>query len=364
MNYTFSKSEISEEKTVLWEEGSFSGSVLSVMLKRPCKFYNTTGKCAFGEHCKFSHNRSISSESRSHSSDNHESVNSTRSSTTPCSTFTYSSPVPENSKHEGLIVTREFPDKEATNSDLHSSTPKENAEAQQPKLKAKQVCRFFVKHKYCHFGRRCRYSHDLSLEAKPADNFGRKDEESLKKGNNNAASDAAISENAREDKVQDETIAKDDSGPLTTSREVTSAVVKQKICKYFQQGHCRYGQKCHFYHPITQNPEEAKAPSVSENTPECSNTEAAKDDGFRQVVRRQKVIHVYDRKDMSIEQQTELRQTEIQQLKRRFPADKIRCLEESDLKAAYVFTFLPTDPDWVGEMCFKFVSGSNSKMML
>jgi hypothetical protein len=49
-------------------------------------------------------------------------------------------------------------------------------------------------------------------------------------------------------------------------------------------------------------------------------------------------------KDKEIEK---LRSTELQQLKKRFPKEKLKCLPKMDDEDIFELTFSSSDPDWV-----------------
>jgi len=324
----------SPKQTVFLDEHSQVGQCLSVMIKRPCKFYNTTGKCAFGKHCRFSHEIKVSNTPSSNTEVDNGAVSQLSSNNQ--STALPSTPTVTNNSNGSLTRTTSQVSGAEGIFDPPSSVPSEDGRLNQEKAPVKALCRFFASHNYCHFGKRCRFEHVRSTRTKPEQS--RKDDVLVKRD------DSEDKNNDKQEEVQDEEkpVAKDDN------KHATSKLGQRgpKVCKFFKQGHCRNGRSCRFFHPSIKPEKE-----VEQVVPVTENKEPPLpvDDGFQQVVRKPRVINVYERKDIDDAKQAELRQTEIKQLKRRFPADKIRALEESASKAAFVVTFLPTDPDWVGE---------------
>lgn len=354
------------------EEKPQASFVFCGMLKRPCKFYNTTGKCAFGKHCKFSHSIEISHKTATSTREKDGAVSETNTANTAESISSNSASLLDQ-HHDDCL--KESSEGTASHPQLtfqcSSSNPNKNGSLKS--TSKRNICRFFAKNRFCQFGRRCRFEHVLPATRENVHASESRDE---KVENTTACNqDDVTTETREQDKVQDEDLPNkksDESKDVnTTNDQLPESKKKQprkKLCHFFKQGYCRFGNNCKFYHPTKQlKPGTEEIKGVGKQTVDYTvvddktagnqvnkiakeNEPGVADDGFRQVTRKVRVVNVYERKDIDETKQKELRQTEIQQLKRRFPSDKIRTLEETEKKAAYVVTFLPSDPDWVSRV--------------
>lgn len=304
------------------------------MLKRPCHYFNTTGKCRFGKHCKFLHDIDINPEQEAVNINKNEAVNQELEEKTQES----------NQTSENLSRAKDNNKDEAVNTEKSVNTGKEKAGKQE---KANlNICRSYAENRFCRYGNRCKYKHVLSKKEPSV-----KEDENVKQ-NQNGASDET------QGKVQDEANHQKDEaqGYLHASQKAAKV---RKVCKFFKQGYCKYDLRCIFYHPTGPRPEDLKekidnATSIeSSYTPtgikivEKATEEKQSTGDWRQVSRAPKIINVIKREDVIPEKQIELRKTEIQQLKRRFPTDRLQIVSDSEENASFIFTFFPSDPDWV-----------------
>lgn len=288
-----------------------------VMLKRPCHYYNTTGKCHFGKHCKFLHDIDISTEQGAYSSQKNEAVNQ--------EVKNQAAEVKETILHSA----------ETKNKDATVSTEQKGANS--------GICRFYANNRFCRYGNRCKYQHILP---KQKINNVKKSEDV----ENNQNDDSTRS---TQDKVQDEGNAsqlEDVAVPEASVKDGNS----KKVCKFFKQGFCKYGRRCTFSHSAVRkgaaDSTSIKESSVSHDEQKVNLQQITEEQRaaceWRQVRRPPKIINVYTRDDVIQEKQAELRETEIKQLKRRFPADRLKIVTETPENAVFIFTFVPTDPDW------------------
>ncbi|XP_045156477.2 uncharacterized protein LOC123522982 [Mercenaria mercenaria] len=281
------------------------------MLKRPCHFFNTTGKCRFGKHCKFLHDIDILQEKTASESYRDEAVNKEK-----CVV------------EEGSLGTVNFEqDKQ------HSS----NGELKKEEKPDSDICRFYAKTRFCRYGSRCRYRH--VLPSKQTSKLKEHSKDEIKERHEDTHQD-------EQDQVQNEENVETQVEPSKKTE------TRKKLCKFFSRGYCRFGKRCTYYHP---NKPEKKANSEEDPSSLSGVTEkpvqekverAPAESGWRQISRPPRIINVFKREDLSQEKQAELRETEIKQLKRRFPADKLQVVTETEESARFIFTFFPTDPDW------------------
>lgn len=285
------------------------------MIKRPCRFYSATGECRLGEHCKFLHNTSIN---------------------TTCT----SSDIETNlfSKNGSVDVVRDQNRKLADDSSKGLSDSKKSTEneglnkvekLQVSGQQQRKICRLYSSTHSCHYGDRCKYQHILSADAQRVE------------------ADAEL--------VQDNRISR--TTPLNTtsskngssnSDDIQRKQQLEKVCRFYSRGFCHFGAKCKFSHPSTTcvgQPSTKPALEALEETATLPADRVQKEVVTR-VARVPQVLHVIKREEVDTKKQRELRETELKQLKCRFPSDKLKILSVTDELAAFIFTFVPSDPDW------------------
>lgn len=282
------------------------------MLKRPCHYFNSTGKCRFGKHCKFLHSIDIPQQQIDTESQQDGILNSKSPAVVKEELGIQEFyPVIEKIQDEGLNKKKEV--------------------ALGVKV-GRILCKFYSERKFCQYGNRCRYAHVLP------------DQEKVEDGNDLKGNLEGCKESIESD-VQNE-VEKDQEVVNQQRNDVKKAQHGKKLCRFFIRGYCRLGSRCHFYHPKpTDGIIKEKGVPSSEGQTDVPKVDGDAD-GWRPVV-KPKFIYVYQRADVTEEKLTEMRETELKQLKRRFPADKLRTISETDENAVFIFTFFPSDPDWV-----------------
>lgn len=102
-------------------------------------------------------------------------------------------------------------------------------------------------------------------------------------------------------------------------------------CKYFLRGNCKLGNNCQFWHPT-----EEEACFLKQTKSKTVTIPA------RKAIERPK----YSIDDLTEEKQKELREIEIEQMKKKYPQSK-----QLDYKLeTYSLEFVPSDPDWTFEV--------------
>ncbi|KAG8576433.1 hypothetical protein GDO81_009859 [Engystomops pustulosus] len=199
---------------------------------------------------------------------------------------------------------------------LQEVTAEGNAVTQQPRL-----CRFYSQGRYCQFGRRCRFLHQRTDGKRP------------EKSNNSVLPNVTVTEQLE---VTEPMVSQ---SKVKVNPVLSEPPHKQyhnrKLCRYFASGYCSMDQYCRFWHP-------QKLPPVHDNIsgnrkPPC-----------RPKMERPSVIPEDIRTtNLTAELSAKLRNTEISQLCKRFPKDKLIIQEREDGKVTYYrVTVEPTDPDW------------------
>uniref|UniRef100_A0A1A8MST3 Nucleoporin NUP42 n=3 Tax=Nothobranchius TaxID=28779 RepID=A0A1A8MST3_9TELE len=188
---------------------------------------------------------------------------------------------------------------------------KESAEeAKQSLPRTQQLCRFFSQGRRCNFGNKCKFLHVRELKADKTLN----------------QSDATISDSQGQHEEH--------KLPVSHNPRIAQAAARRP-CRYFLSGHCSMEDRCRFWHPQ----------EILDNVPVAGNHNKAAQ-SFPPVSRPsgpQEVKLCNVTEDVA----KQLRETEIRQLKKRFPKDQLIVQERSDGKVTYYrVTVEATDPDW------------------
>ncbi|XP_071355306.1 uncharacterized protein [Trachinotus anak] len=169
-----------------------------------------------------------------------------------------------------------------------------------------QVCRFFSKGRYCSFGKKCKFLH--------------------------VRDDAA----AHERKTV-ESLSGSDFTPPPASNSRAAPAPGRRPCRYFISGHCTMEDRCRFWHPPQFPPVDNLPVSGNQTRPSQRMPPVA----------RPGILQEVKLCDLTEDLNKQLRDTEIKQLKKRFPKDQLIIQERSDGKVTYYrATVQATDPDW------------------
>ncbi|XP_023278385.1 uncharacterized protein LOC111667049 isoform X1 [Seriola lalandi dorsalis] len=176
----------------------------------------------------------------------------------------------------------------------------------EPVPQTQQLCRFFSQGRYCSYGKKCKFLH--------------------------VRDDASAHE-----KKTIRTFSQLDVTPPPANNTRAAPAAGRRPCRYFISGHCSMEDRCRFWHP-------PQIPTV-DNMPVSGNqTRPAQ---RMPPVPRPSILQEVKLCDLTEDLANQLRDTEIKQLKKRFPKDQLIVQERSDGKLIYYrATVQATDPDW------------------
>lgn len=227
------------------------------------------------------------------------------------------------------------PKDEPTTSPVSVETKKENSgrdteisskDVSQKAERAQQLCRFYSQGRRCYYGKRCHFLHQRASGA-PKD------------GEN------ATSHKEKEAKEPQQQLS-ENSQPTTEDLPPPSnhkpAPVRQqrarRPCRYFLSGFCAMEDRCRFLHPQEFPPVEDKHQGPKERSSFRPNAPAMRPAKSHEQVKLA---------ELTEEVCKQLRETEIAQLMKRFPKDKLIIQEREDGQLTYYrVTVEATDPDW------------------
>lgn len=234
--------------------------------------------------------------------------------------------------------------------------------------KSPKTCFQFKKKGVCHFGNNCRFQHDSTTLTKVTNsaevgNQNRTDKKSEKtcflfsksgncrfgekckflhlvgpKDTNNDESLEVVTESVDQPSVEK---------PGEEAKDPPKGKKKPRICRFFKQGSCKKGAACNFRHPERKHDDQKE-----EEGPLATQGGNQDEDGAEKPTPQKPRMQIQTflrLSELTDEDLPRLRQTEIQQLKKRFP-DALEMENEGD-PSIYRVVVHPTDPDWVSEMC-------------
>ncbi|XP_063305501.1 uncharacterized protein LOC134603448 isoform X1 [Pelobates fuscus] len=194
-----------------------------------------------------------------------------------------------------------------------------------PQQQSQRLCRFFSQGRYCHFGKKCRFLHQYV------------DHSPVKK--NPEARSAEIPDQNKTSEIANSN-ASDPSLNLKQGANPQRRYRPRKLCRYFASGYCSLDGNCRFLHPAT-------LPQVNDEHLPNKKSAVRKTEERKPVTRPTIVPEEVKSADLTPELARQLRQTEISQLLKRFPKDKVIIQEREDGKVTYYrISVEPTDPDW------------------
>ncbi|XP_026167778.1 uncharacterized protein LOC113133286 [Mastacembelus armatus] len=180
-----------------------------------------------------------------------------------------------------------------------------------------QLCRFFSQGKHCNFGKKCKFLHvrdDVSTHEKKT-----------------------VRTPSQSDVKPPISEGPDVGPPLPTDNSRVAPAAGRRVCRYFISGHCTMEDRCRFWHP-------PQFPSLDGLSVPGSHTRPAQ---RMPPVPRPNALQEVKLCDLTEDITKKLRDTEIAQLKKRFPKDHLIIQERSDGKVTYYrATVEATDPDW------------------
>lgn len=176
------------------------------------------------------------------------------------------------------------------------------------------VCRFFSQGRRCNYGNKCKFLHV-------------RDE--IKADGMSSQSDSAPSNSPSQH---------EGNRPLFTYKPRVAPAAVRRPCRYYLSGCCTMEENCRFWHPPHLLPVDGMPAPGNPSKAPASFPPASRPGGLQGV----KLC------DLTEDAAKKLRDTEIQQLKKRFPKDQLIIQERSDGKVMYYRVSVEaTDPDWV-----------------
>lgn len=201
----------------------------------------------------------------------------------------------------------------------------EKADNSNPGL-SRQLCRFFSQGRHCNFGTKCKFLH-------VRDDAITQEMETIKNAKTSTASDG------------DGGNVEHKTNPTSSRRFAPAA---NRPCRYFLSGHCAMEDRCRFWHP-SELLSTADPAGRSHHAPPAQRMAA---------VPRPGVAHEVKLSELTEDVARRLRETEIEQLKKRIPKEQL-IIQEQDGLAYYRATVEATDPDWVE--CFHLFEFNQSR---
>ncbi|XP_076842155.1 uncharacterized protein LOC143486580 [Brachyhypopomus gauderio] len=208
-----------------------------------------------------------------------------------------------------------------------------------PAGSTKQLCRFYSQGRYCQYGKRCRFLHQRTVPSEVLRGLENRPETRpgpVSKENNvgTSPSDPQLQSETRGGSGKEE-----HQRPPPARAAPARQLRSQRPCRYFMSGFCAMEDRCRFWHP-------QRFPPV-EDTPPPKPREGS-DSGARAPADRPPAVSDQVRlADLTAEMSKTLRATEITQLMKRFPNDKLIVQEREDGQLTYYrVTVEATDPDW------------------
>ncbi|XP_069480845.1 uncharacterized protein [Ambystoma mexicanum] len=203
---------------------------------------------------------------------------------------------------------------------------------------SQRLCRFFSQGRYCQFGKRCRFLHQYAdRRHSPGQEYGGVQGPHLSPGSTTKTSAAERSHDGISPNVAEAVLPPVDApspAPVKKHRP-------PKLCRYFANGYCAMDNKCRFRHPdqpLATQPSLEKQPEPPKPRPIVPHPPVSRPSALHEEMRLS---------DMTPEVARQLRETEITQLGKRFPKDKLIIQEREDGQVTYYrVTVQPTDPDW------------------
>ncbi|XP_032802962.2 uncharacterized protein LOC116939099 isoform X2 [Petromyzon marinus] len=254
------------------------------------------------------------------------------------------------------------------------------AKPQAPSNNTRPLCRIYSHGRVCYYGNQCKFLHQRAKPQEDPSNGSECQQSPVSgtgSGGQNKGSQKSTEEvrAVREEQAPTKNLKTGSSGKTQLKQKKTN-----RLCKYYLAGFCALEKRCRFLHPKTGLPPvddndtshttahetPPAAPDILVNTSEGNGVKSSRNTGediepsnvalaegqntqaTRSVAVRPAIVREEVKlSELTDEMATELRETEIAQLKKRFPSEKLIVQESEDGKLTYYrFTVNPTDPDW------------------
>ncbi|XP_039629350.1 uncharacterized protein si:dkey-24l11.2 [Polypterus senegalus] len=223
--------------------------------------------------------------------------------------------------------TERLPDLETEKESLNQTS------ASRSNRSSPRFCRFYSQG-LCAFGKRCKFLHqfpEAKEELQGAESYEQKPQDS-------SGYDAEISE-VLKDSCQVQNVSEKNADLKNSGSVLHKGKDKfSKPCKFFLSGCCTWEDKCRFWHP-EQLPPLMHYSGIREK---CNEKWRPSSTVHKRAPCEEVKLH-----ELTAELAKQLRETEINQLIKRFPKDQLIIQEREDGKLTYYrVTVQPTDPDW------------------
>ncbi|KAI4905307.1 hypothetical protein NFI96_022721 [Prochilodus magdalenae] len=203
----------------------------------------------------------------------------------------------------------------------------------------KQLCRFYSQGRRCYYGKKCHFLHQKTVPSealrRPEDRLDLRAEYADVKTIANAHSSVSHQQSDKYGGSEKEEQLLPSNPESTTSVKQARA---RKPCRYFISGFCAMEDHCRFWHPQQFPPVEDQPVRPRERSSGGARPQASRPPTALEQVKLA---------DLTEEMSKKLRDTEISQLMKRFPMDKVIVQEREDGQLTYYrVTVEATDPEW------------------
>ena len=342
-----------------------------------CKFFKSEEGCKFGNKCRFRHLDNFSPPDR----------------------IQYS----QKYQYEDTSVNKDYYQEELSSRfdnlsiEANHGAAVRNQSQSTSKLRAStKICQYYDRTGTCCFGNNCRFIHIRGKESTGTKYQHGEDSESENyrfKGSYPQQAHLSKLESRqdklRNDQCNDVNNAEAEGSSATVSRKSEPSSVKpvkakpsnryeprpDKICQFYKRGWCNRGKRCRFLHHYSKKKSEPNTDDQSEDTQQNeiendekkaphNNVQEKKETQRRdqnqtiqptvsERARANRPAHVPQaakkllRNEIDDLEASKLRRTEIDQLMKRFPRNKVKVNRDCAEYFECIIDFSPTDPDWV-----------------
>lgn len=209
-----------------------------------------------------------------------------------------------------------------------------NKDTPQKGGQAQPLCRFYSQGRRCYYGKKCRFLHQRAAASgvKQAESSTDPKEDHKEKEENATVQQSDPQQESSESSQP----GKQKLPPPSTHKTPGKRERARRPCRYFLSGYCAMDDRCRFWHPQQLPPVEDQPHGPRERS------------SFRPSAPAARPAHDQVKlSDLTEEVCKQLRATEIAQLMKRFPKDKLIVQEREDGKLTYYRVMVQaTDPEW------------------